>query len=221
MAATRIPMFPLGLVMLPGMLLPLHIFEERYKLMIAECLAGDHPFGIVWFDGKDIQTVGCTARVIEVLHRHEDGRMDILTRGERRFIVQELIEDKAYMEAGVTFFDDEKTAADNDTAVAMETGRNLLKALSDAEAPIDLPDWRPIQDPARFSFAVASMEGVTHAERQVLLEMTSSGERLRKSVEALGKIVERLRLTKEIQKIIGGNGHPPGSSIRKLVDGFS
>jgi Lon protease-like protein len=214
-------MFPLGLVLLPEMLRPLHIFEERYKLMIAECLAGGHPFGIVWFDGKEIRAAGCTARVIEVLHRHEDGRLDILTRGERRFLMRELIEEKAYMEARVTHFEDEETATGGDTAAVLETGRTMLKALSDAEAPIDLPDWRSLDDPVRFSFAIAAMEGVSHAERQVFLEMTSSGERLRKSVEALGKIVARLRLTREIQKVIGGNGHPPDSSIRKLVDDFS
>ncbi len=221
METSRIPIFPLGLVLVPGMALPLHIFEERYKLMIAECLAGDTPFGIVWFDGKDIHTIGCTARVVEVLHRHADGRMDILTRGERRFVVQELIEDKAFMQAGVTFFDDEETAADEDTAAVVEAARALLKSMSEAEAPIRLPDWRSLQDPARVSFTIAAMEGVTHAERQVFLEMTSSGERLRKSVKALGKIVERLRLTRQIQKIIGGNGHPSASSIRRMIDGMS
>ena len=91
----RIPLFPLGLVLLPKMALPLHIFEDRYKQMIAECLAEDRPFGILHFDGKTVASVGCTARVVQVLKKYEDGRMDIMTRGEDRFVVREWIEKKA------------------------------------------------------------------------------------------------------------------------------
>ncbi len=97
----RIRLFPLGLVLLPGMPLPLHIFEERYKQMIAECLNESASFGIVWFDGQSIRSVGCTARIVKVLHRYEDGRMDILTRGERRFFTEALVEEKSYTEADV------------------------------------------------------------------------------------------------------------------------
>ena len=76
-----IPLFPLGLVLLPQMPLPLHIFEERYKLMIGECLRENRQFGIVYFNGTDIQTAGCTASILKVMKRYEDGRLDILTRG--------------------------------------------------------------------------------------------------------------------------------------------
>ena len=101
-----IPLFPLGLVLLPDMRLPLHIFEERYKRMISECLAEDRPFGIVLFDGPSIRSVGCMARITEVMKRYDDGRMDIMTRGGERFVIQELIEDQDYMEARVFVFDD-------------------------------------------------------------------------------------------------------------------
>jgi Lon protease-like protein len=221
MALTRIPLFPLGLVLLPKMSLPLHIFEERYKQMIAECLEEDLPFGIVWFDGRAIRSVGCTARVTEVLSLYEDGRMDILTRGEKRFVTRRIVEEKAYMEAEVTFFDDEDALAADDAAEMLKTGRSLLQALADTGEPIDLPDRPDLNDPKRLSFAIAAMEGVTHAERQVFLEMTSSQERLKKSLEALAQILERIQLTRQIKKIIGGNGHPPDSSIRKLIGELS
>ena len=100
----KIPLFPLGVVLLPGMRLPLHIFEERYKLMISECLADGRPFGLVYFDGDSIHAIGCTARVTEVIKRYDDGRMDIITRGERRFVVEEFIEEKTYMEGQAIFF---------------------------------------------------------------------------------------------------------------------
>jgi ATP-dependent Lon protease len=218
---TRIPIFPLGLVLLPGTTLPLHIFEERYKQMIAMCLAEDRPFGIVWFDGRSIRSVGCTARVTEVLDRYEDGRMDILARGEQRFITQRIIEEKLFMEAWVTFFDDEERADAESAAEMLDTGRRLVQALAATGEPIDLPDRPDLNDPKQLSFAIAAMEGVAPAERQVFLEMTSGLERLRKSLEALAKILERVRLTHKIKKIIGGNGHPPDSSIRKLMGELS
>ena len=82
----KIPLFPLGLVMLPDMLLPLHIFEDRYKQMILECTGEDKPFGIVLFDGQSIRSVGCMARITKVIKRYDDGRMDIMTRGSQRFV---------------------------------------------------------------------------------------------------------------------------------------
>ena len=72
-----IPLFPLGLVLLPQMPLPLHIFEERYKLLIGECLDNNKEFGIVYFNGTDIQAIGCTASIQKVLKRYGDGRLDI------------------------------------------------------------------------------------------------------------------------------------------------
>ncbi len=216
---TRIPLFPLGLVLLPGMPLPLHIFEERYKIMISECLADDSVFGIVFFDGQAIRSVGCTARVSEVLKRYEDGRMDIMTSGEQRFMVEELIEEKPYTEARITFFDDEdKQLPGGDAFELLSTARNLLENLhSDGFLP-QTPDPSVLANPAALSFFIASLEGFTHVERQQILEMISSHQRLQMCVEALIKIQQRFKLTQTIEKIIGGNGRPPDSILRKLSD---
>jgi Lon protease-like protein len=72
-----VPLFPLGLVLLPHMDLPLHIFEERYRIMINECLESGQAFGIVYFDGTVIQKIGCSAEIQSITRQHEDGRMDI------------------------------------------------------------------------------------------------------------------------------------------------
>ena len=77
-----IPLFPLGVVLLPQMELPLHIFEERYKVMINECLEQEREFGVVHYDGTDIRSIGCTAKILGVVKHYEDGRMDIVTRGK-------------------------------------------------------------------------------------------------------------------------------------------
>lgn len=216
MAAKRIPLFPLGLVMLPGMVLPLHIFEERYKRMISECLAENMPFGIVWFDGQTIHPVGCTARVIRVLHRYEDGRMDILTRGETRFYTEGMVEEKPFMEADVLVIEDAESAPDPE---AFNRARTLLVKLQRAGHLAEDAEEPDLSDPRRLSFAVPAIEGFTHAERQRFLEMTSSAERLQKGVEVLTRIVERVQVTQQIQKIIGGNGHPPKDALQKLSAG--
>jgi Lon protease-like protein len=197
--------------------LPLHIFEERYKLMISECLAAQKTFGIVLFDGKAIQAAGCSARVIEVLQRYEDGRMDILTRGERRFHLHAVIERKPYLEAEIEYFDDEpESAADDLTAVA-ETGRRLLQSLAESGSPAGIADGSDLSDPRRLSFAIAALEEIAPREKQRFLEMRSSAKRLHKSVEVLARVVERIRLTQQIHSIIGGNGHPPLGLVAKIA----
>ncbi len=211
-----LPLFPLGLVLLPGMPLQLHIFEERYKLMISECLAEQKAFGIVLFDGKAVRAAGCTARLVQVLHRYDDGRMDILTRGERRFILHEVIERKPYMEARVEYFDDEPQETDGSLAAAAETGLRLLHELAGTGFPTGIADWPDLSDPRRLSFAIAALDEITPREKQRFLEMRSSEQRLRKSVEVLARVVERIQLTQKIQAIIGGNGHPPQALLGKI-----
>src|SRR5688572_4421021 len=102
-----IPLFPLGLVLFPGMILPLHIFEERYKIMISDCLEEKKNFGIVYYTGDNFNMIGCTAKVIKIIKKYEDGRMDIMTEGSQRFHIVEMYEEKPYIEAKVTYFDDE------------------------------------------------------------------------------------------------------------------
>jgi len=214
----KIPLFPLGLVLLPDMMLPLHIFEERYKEMVSECLANDRPFGIVLFDGESIRSVGCMARITEVLNRYDDGRMDIMTRGGERFVIRELIEDQAYMEARVFFFDDGADPPGEDQADIVDTAVHLLKEIADIDAGSDSSTIGGQIPPKRLSFAIAALEGFAPAERQGFLEMTSPSERLKKCVQALSRIAARNRLTREIQQMIGGNGHPPKSILKELED---
>ena len=214
-----IPLFPLGLVLLPDMRLPLHIFEERYKQMITDCLADHRPFGIVLFDGQAIHSVGCMARIDKVMKRYDDGRMDIMTRGGERFVIQKTIEDRAYMEARVFFFDDaEMVSSDDNLEEVIETAMNLIKAAADIDIAFDPSTVGGRVDPKRLSFTIAALEGFAPAERQGVLEMTSPSERLKKCVQVLSRIVVRNRLTREIQKMIGGNGHPPRSILRELED---
>ncbi|MGH9784755.1 MAG: LON peptidase substrate-binding domain-containing protein [Terriglobia bacterium] len=105
-----LPLFPLELVLLPHVNLPLHIFEERYKEMIGDCLKNQWEFGILAVQGEAVQTFGCTASISEVLERFPDGRMNILTRGQRRFEISQLNEDRSYLRGKPQFFDDDEAA---------------------------------------------------------------------------------------------------------------
>jgi Lon protease-like protein len=202
-----IPLFPLGLVLLPQMPLPLHIFEERYKLMIGECLKENKQFGIVYFNGTDIQTAGCTASILKVMKRYEDGRMDILTRGVNRFIIKDMYDRKPYLEARVAFFDD---GIEENKDVCRELAGNgmaLLKRFSAISEVQHEYGFTENMDFKSISFLIAGCEGFSYEEKQRFLEMSSTYERLEKSVESLARITERMKITSEIRKIIGGNGN--------------
>ena len=102
-----LPLFPLDLVLFPGVPLPLHIFEPRYKEMIAECLELKKPFGVVRASSEGVADIGCTAEILQVTKTYDDGRMDILTRGVDRFEVLEVNEDRSFLQAEITLIQDE------------------------------------------------------------------------------------------------------------------
>ena len=211
-----IPLFPLGIVALPGVPTPLHIFEERYKEMIGRCLEENLEFGIIWFNGEQMRSAGTSVRIEEVVKRYEDGRMDILTRGYRRFQVLEIIENRAYLEGQVRYFEDDPDPLTDELARLTEKGAAVyqeLVGLLSADAAIDASD---LTDPVRLSFFIAGFEGFGPTEQQAFLEMTSTRVRLQKGIAALETVVERLRLTREVERIVGGNGHPTEDLRQKL-----
>src|SRR5437588_7980554 len=100
------PLFPLAIVALPGELIPLHIFEERYKTMMNECLEEEKEFGIVWLSDDGLREVGCACRIERVLERDDEGRMNLLTRGTRPFRVLERQSQLRYPAGVVEFLSD-------------------------------------------------------------------------------------------------------------------
>src|SRR5947209_5349856 len=112
MAEVEFPLFPLQTVALPGELIPLHIFEERYKTMINDCLEGEREFGIVWLSDDGLRQVGCAAQIEQVLERMEDGRMNILVRGTRPFRVLERQAHLPYPAGVIEFVEDRSESVD-------------------------------------------------------------------------------------------------------------
>jgi Lon protease-like protein len=201
-----IPLFPLGVVLLPQMDLPLHIFEERYKVMINECLEQNRAFGVVHYDGTDIRSIGCTAKILGVVKQYEDGRMDIVTRAKTRFTIKDVDQSRIFLQAKVLFFDDEiETASHNDLTLAGE----LIHLLKDLDRISETRrDYNALfgLDLKSLSFLIPSTEGFTPEERQQFLETTSPRQRLTKCRAILKTVIQRMKINLRIIKIIGGNG---------------
>src|SRR5918997_4273053 len=132
------PLFPLGLVALPYEYVPLHIFEERYRTMVAEVLEREGEFGIVWVGEDGVRQTGCAMEVTRVLERMEDGRLNILTRGTRPFRVVEEQHDLPYPAATVEFLQDKDEEPDAASADgAREAYRSLVEQATDNEPDPD------------------------------------------------------------------------------------
>jgi ATP-dependent Lon protease len=207
-----LPLFPLELVLLPEQLLPLHIFEERYKDMIGRCLegqerpGGQNEFGIVLAKEQEINTVGCSARIVKVIRKYEDGRMDILSRGTRRFEIYLTNEEKPYLRGGVEFFDDDEGAdspSEADAGQALELFAEIRHLVSNpAEVPADL--LRPYK---HLSFRMAAPLPLHVDFKQQLLSLRSEPERLRQVVRVLQQLIPPLTALRRRREKAGGNGH--------------
>lgn len=212
-----LPLFPLDVVLLPQELLPLHIFEERYKLMIGECLAaktsgtGQQEFGILQLKGEDLHTVGCTARIVNVTRKYSDGRLDILTVGTRRFEVLYTHEESAYLRGGVEFFDDEPandTPGEADSQRAIELFRETIHRLRKTkEIPVHLPP------PYRhLSFRIAGSLPLDIDFKQEILAVRDESDRLARVVRVMEQLVAHVELVEKARSKAGGNGNIHGGA---------
>src|SRR5262249_43408818 len=139
-----LPLFPLQVVLLPGGLLPLHIFEDRYKEMIGEVIQNQIEFGVVLANEKGIVNTGCTATVDRILRRYDDGRMDILVRGRRRFEILLLNEERPFLRGAVDYFDDEQQeAAPQELLRQAVESFNQIQALSSSDPLNDADATNP------------------------------------------------------------------------------
>ena len=167
----RFPLFPLGLVLLPGEVVPLHIFEERYKTMIGECLEEESEFGILWMGDEGLKEVGCSARVERVLERTEDGRMNIAVRGSQPFVLRRRIEEMEYPAGDVELLDDDVDALPGDLATAQESYATLVERVTD-----ERPDDADLEELGAYDMAATIAFDLE--EKQELLELRSEAERL-------------------------------------------
>ena len=226
-----LPLFPLDLVLLPGTPLPLHIFEPRYKEMIAECRAGDAPFGIVRAGEGGLAAVGCTAEIVSVTKEYPDGRLDLIAEGRTRFEVLELNQERSFLRAEVLMVPDEPAAASSsEIERAIQVYREIL-ALAGAvpdissldqsstdqsstdqsstdQSSTDRPSTdRPASRQGALSYHIAGTLPLALDFKQKLLEMRSERQRIPAIAEYLETILPNLRRAARTREKAGGNGH--------------
>ena len=202
----EIGLFPLGVVLLPGERLPLHIFEERYKELIGECIESGQEFGMVLADDQGRRIVGTTALVAEVLERFPDGRLNVLIEGHRRFAIREDTEGRSFDTAQVEVLLDEPESLPDEAAVA--TCLRAFRAVLEA-AGAEVEDLDLAADSLAFEIAGRIEFGPT--SKQELLEMRSERDRVTRLTELLEQAVDQVQLQRRAAELASGNGHVPES----------
>jgi ATP-dependent Lon protease len=212
----ELPLFPLPLVLFPGVPLPLHIFEPRYRRLLADVRVSNNLFGLSYFDPGEGEErppaghVGCATEVVEV-QPLPDGRSNIITLGVARYRAEEYVErGDPYLVARVEFFaDDEQDArlldkrAAEVTEVFMRIARAMRTINDDRAALPELPD----SDPERLSFLVAAVMEMDAPAKQEFLELRSTAERLRRLYTLLSQAVGSYEARARTHELARGNGH--------------
>jgi Lon protease-like protein len=194
------PLFPLELVALPGELVPLHIFEDRYKTMMSECMDGEREFGIVWLSDDGLRDVGCAMRIERVLERMDDGRMNLLARGTRPFRVLERQGHLPYPAGVIEFVEDRSDDPDPDLAGdARAAYADLVKRATDREPEADELDQMGAYDmAATVDFGLDAKQG--------LLGLRSENARLKLVTRLFRAASKRLDFVDRAQARARSNG---------------
>jgi Lon protease-like protein len=194
------PLFPLGLVALPSELIPLHIFEERYKTMIGHCLEEESEFGIVWLADDGLRPIGCACEIAEVLERLPDGRINLLARGTRPFRIDARQDELPYPAAAVEFLDDRDEETDaGAAATAQEAYAELVQQATDRTPdPDELADMTAYQMAATVEFGLDAKQG--------LLDLRSETARLKLVTRLFRAALKRLDFVERAQARARSNG---------------
>lgn len=197
---TEIGLFPLPLVLLPTERLPLHIFEERYRELIGECLDSGGEFGLVYADDDGVRDVGTRARVTEVLARLADGRMDVLVEGGDRFRLLELTTSRSFHTGVVAPFEDEGDPAGSDAVERALRLFDRLRELTGSE--VDVPE----ADVAQLSYVLAARVEFSPSDKLELLRDVSERSRLDRLCDLLEKATATARSVRGAAERAATNG---------------
>ena len=197
----EIGLFPLELVLLPSERVPLHIFEDRYKELIADCLAAEGEFGLILETEEGLREIGTLTAVLEVIHTFDDGRMNVLVEGHDRFRLAHETEGRLFRTAEVEPVEDEDDpATEAEIEETMAVFRRLV-TVADAEEIAE-----PEAGATALSFQLASKVDFGHELKQELLELRSERRRLVRLAELLERAVAGLTREREVRERASGNG---------------
>jgi Lon protease-like protein len=197
----KVPLFPLDVVLFPGTPLPLHIFEERYKEMIAECFAEKSGFGVVRAQREGLAVIGCMARIVRILHEYEDGRLDILCDGGERFEIEQLDNSREFLQAEVDFFADDGDASTRqfrEECLALHFEVLELAGVGHQPAHVNLD--------APIAFQLAWALPADLGFKQQLLGVRSDSERTQMLCEFYKTMLPKLRIGAVANRVAASNG---------------
>lgn len=203
--AEILPLFPLNVVLFPQARLSLHIFEERYTTLIGESLLHETPFGINLLIDRTIQPVGCTAAVIDVIHRYGDGRMDIVVEGRKRYRFHNLVDmPRPYLCGTISWYDDAAADADDDIRQKAVRLHNTFVAavFSGSVPPVQLTDIRKSR-----SFFLVQKAGLDLLQRQAVLSMDTENDRLGFLIRHLESMIPLLASKRKIEELAKNDGY--------------
>jgi Lon protease-like protein len=193
-------LFPLEIVLFPGTALPLHIFEPRYREMVGECLEQKLPFGVVRAKDGAVAEIGCTAEIVEVTKRYEDGRFDIVAEGNRRFEIVTTNSQRAFLRGEVNYIDDEPAPAARDQLEQLlQLHADILKIFDE-----DMPE---VDQEAPLSFQLAATLPLDLDFKQKLLETRAESERVSALIKYYTNLLPTIRRAVKARRRAGGNGH--------------
>ncbi|MFQ5570433.1 MAG: LON peptidase substrate-binding domain-containing protein [Rhodothermales bacterium] len=198
----KLPLFPLGLVLYPKERLPLHIFEPRYKEMTQMCMETESPFGIVFFDEGKMAQVGCTARITAILEQHEDGRMDLVVDGERRFQVLDVFDDRAYYTADVELITEPEEEPRREVQQRVITQHMRLLELAGRRVRPNL-----YETSFPLSYLIAPNAGLSLQQKQELLELRSENQRIDYLILHLEALIVKVEKMETLRRKVQSNGH--------------
>jgi ATP-dependent Lon protease len=203
MRPDRISLFPLNVVLFPGELLPLHIFEPRYRRMVRECLDAKSPFGMLLALPNGVAHVGCSAEILEVTKRYEDGRMDILTVGRDPYRVVDLFTDDPLLAGTVDYLEEKESPIDSQTREKLIELYEVCYTLLFSGMP------KNFAEPAceMLSFVIAGALPLDLLRKQQILELRSEADRQDRLLRYLREWVLHLQRIDTQHTRGAGDGH--------------
>jgi ATP-dependent Lon protease len=203
MRPDRISLFPLNVVLFPGELLPLHIFEPRYRRMVRECLDAKTTFGMLLALPNGVAHVGCSAEILEVTKRYDDGRMDILTVGREPYRVTNIYTDDPLLAGAVDYLEDEDSQLDPQNRAKLVELYEVCYTLLFSGMPASLAPSAS----GSLSFAIAAALPLDLLWKQQILELRSEAERQDRLLRYLRDWALHLHKIDTLRHRGEGNGH--------------
>jgi Lon protease-like protein len=203
MRLARIPLFPLEVVLFPGMPLPLHIFEQRYRVMVARCVNESLEIGIILAAETGIVKVGCTAEIVEKLKEYPDGRTDILCEGRALFRVIEILNEREYQEAVVEYWVEDLLPQDP------ENENHLIERFQVCHALVFGQPWiaSSRDEEISLAFQMAARLPLELEAKQSLLEIPKESARRAFLLQKINELLPQLAQRQRLRQVAGGNGH--------------